>query len=242
MAYKKRKRKGKGDSVWAARRSAGQCGLSGKDISKGDLCLFLKVRGDQAEPAEQIVGRVKAGSDKVEQVSPDGRVFRSVPTGRHRCKRGVCRAEYDYYQRFCSEKLDNGKTCRAPTGAIFKWQEGRPTGDVDNNGEPRYRWHDVVVWEKAVLADEAVSRGFHVPTMSDGKFRMTEAHEGERTEGHAHSVSDVAESPLMDVARAALSDEEAGVEAAPPPPPLAPLPEAKEEELSQDDLDFLASL
>jgi hypothetical protein len=239
--YPKKKRKGKGDSVWHARRTAGQCGLSEKDLHSGDLCLFLKVEGDQADPTRQIIGRVKAGSDEVEQVSADGRVFRSVPTGRHRCKRNACKAEYDYYQRFCNERIPDGKggtkVCRAPTGAIFKWQEGRPTGDVDANGEPVYRWHDVLVWEKVVLADEAVARGFHVPTMSDGKFRMTEAHEGERTEGHAHSVSEVPESPLVDVARAAIPDEELGLPVegtAPKTPTEAPL--------SQDDLDFLASL
>jgi hypothetical protein len=252
MAYKRRsykkKRKGKGDSVWPANKSRGVCGLSGRPIkgkdhhgNGADMCLFLKVEGDKADPEFQIIGRVKGdGSDKVEQVTPDGRVFRSVPTGRHRCKRNICQAEYDYYQRFCNERLENGKVCRAPTGAIFKWQEGRPTGNVDASGEPQYKWHDVIVWEKVVIAEEAVARGFHVPTMSDGQFRTIEALPGERTTGHAHSVSEVPESDLMDLARAAIPDEELGTENPPPPPPRAPLPE--QEQLSQDDMDFLASL
>ena len=236
MAYtKSTKKKGKGDSVWAAKRTAGQCALSNIDLHCGDLCLFLKIQGDQADPTQQIVGRV-IGTGKVEQVSPDGKLFRSVPTGKHRCKRGVCRAEYNFWQRFCSEELKNGKACRAPTGPIFKWQEGRPTGNVDANGEPELRWHDVEVWEKVVLADEAVSRGFHVPTMSDGKFRMTDAFEGERTTGHCHSVSEVPESPMMDVARAAIPDEELGIRAE--GDQAAPA----ENELSDDDLDFLKNL
>lgn len=254
MAYKRSRKKGKGDSVWVANKSVGECGLSGlsirgkdryatpKDLGKsgpGEAhgCLFLKVEGDEAEPSRQIVGRVKAGTDDVEQVSADGRVFRSVPTGKHRCKRNVCRAEYDYWQRFCNEKLENGKACKAPTGPIFKWQEGRPTGEVDANGEPVRRWHDVVVWEKAVIAEEAIKRGFHVPTLAGGKFRETEAHPGDRTTGHAHSVSEVAESPMMDVARAAMSDEELGL-----PPVEEPRPGTGEDKLSQDDLDFLESL
>jgi len=258
MAYKrsygKKKGKGKGDSVWPANKSVGECGLSGisirgkdryatpKDLGKAGPdeahgCLFLKVEGDQAEPSRQIIGRVKAGTDSVEQVSADGRVFRSVPTGRHRCKRNVCQAEYSYWQRFCSEKLEDGKVCRAPTGAIFKWQEGRPTGDVDASGEPVMRWHDVVVWEKVVIAEEALKRGFHVPTLSNGKFRETEAMIGDRTTGHAHSVSAVPESPMVDVARAAMSDEELGL-----PPVEEEKPQGDEEGLSQDDLDFLSSL
>lgn len=235
MSYRRKKKgKGKGDAVWPAKRTAGQCGLSGRDIEAGMLCLFLKCDGRDAEPAMQIIGRLNS-DEKLENVTPDGRFFRSVPTGSHRCKRGTCQEIYDYWQRFCNaEHPENpGKMCRAPTGAVFKWQEGRPTGRVDSNGESELRWHDVKIWERVVIADEAVARGFHVPMRSDGQFRMTEAKPGERTVGHAHSVSSVPESPMMDVARAAMSDEELGIE-----PPAA----GDADTLSQDDLDFLRSL
>lgn len=260
MAYKRRKKKSKGDSVWEANRTRGNCALSGRPIQgkdrhpQGDQCLYLKCDGDKANPDVQIVGRVKAGTDEVENVTPDGRAFRSVPTGRHRCARNSCQEEYNYWQRFCNvaHPDDSEKTCRAPTKAIFKWQEGRPTGGLDANGEPVVKWHDVTVWEHAVIADEAIARGFHVPTLADGKFRTTEAKPGERTVGHSNSVSEVPEAPIMDLARAGMSPQDWGEKAPeePEPTPVAVVePELvgervqpQENALSAEDREWLASL
>jgi hypothetical protein len=196
----------------------------------------------------------------VENVTPDGRQFRSVPTGSHRCARNACQQEYSYWQKFCNAPHpdDADKACRAPTKAIFKWQEGRPTGNVDSNGEPEMHWHDVIVWEHAVLADEAEARGFHVPRRADGAFRTTEAKPGERTIGHANSVAETPEAPIMDIARAAIPPEELGQPAEPAPEPAEraalvvtepapeptpePPPAEPEEGLSQEDRDWLASL
>jgi hypothetical protein len=260
MAYKRRrKKKGKGDSVWQAQRTKGECALSGRPIKgkdqhgdNADWCLFLKCDGDQADPDMQIVGRLEG--DDVRNTTPDGRLFRSVPTGRHRCARNSCLEEYSFWQRFCNAPHpDNAeKTCRAPTKPIFKWQEGRPTGNVDANGEPEYRWHDVNVWEHVVMADEAEARGFHVPCDKNGVRRTTEALPGERTVGHANSVSDVAESPIMDIARAAIPPEELGQapeepapepapEPEPEPEPVPPAPEP-EDSLTDEDREWLASL
>lgn len=200
---------GKGGRVWNATRTAGNCGLTGTPIRQGDDCLFLTCSGSDARPEYQIrttgeevtTDRWGRRHKRLVRETPEGKQFRSVPTGQHRCCRNACGEIYDYAQKFCTAPHpEKDGRCRAKTKPIFKWQE------QDSEG----RWHDVTVWEKVVLADAAVRLGYHVPRRSNGAFVKTKANEGERTEGHAHSVSKLAEPVLMDLARAALSPEEMG--------------------------------
>jgi len=205
------------------------CGLSVLQISKGDHCLYLTCAGEDASPQHQIkeVGEEEyqwRGRQKTRKVqeTPDGTRFRSVPTGRFRCKRRTCGEEFDRWRKWCH--------CKGKVQAIFKWQEGRPVLDddgeqeFDSMGNPKYRWHDVKVWEKVVLAAVADRLGYDVPKLANGEFRMTQAFEGSRNIGTAHSVEDTPESQLMDLARAAMSPEELG-EA----PPIEPTPEPEPE-------------
>ena len=190
-----KKKYGRGGRVWSATQTRGECGLTNEPITQGDQCLFLTCSGVQAHPDHQIkaVGEETykwRGQNKTRVIreTPDGRRFRSVPTGVFRCKRNSCATEYDYYRAWCS--------CRAKVTPIYKWQEKQGEG-----------WHDVTVWEKAVHAEAAVNLGYYVPLRSDGAFVTTVAHEGTRTVGHAHKVDVSAESPLVALGRVVTEGE-----------------------------------
>ena len=219
--------KGIGGRVWPATRTAGNCGLKpGTPLVKGDKCLFLTCAGAEARPEYQICQTGtetvtdRWGREKERKIreTPGGRQFRSVPTGKYRCRRNACGEVYNYNQRYCQAPHPDATkrgNCKSKTKPVFKWQEQ----DLETE-----RWHDVSVWEKVILAEEGVRLGYHVPRRSDGAFVETTANEGSRTEGHAHKLSAVPEAPLADLARAGLTPEELG-EVAPAPPPVNDLPD-----------------
>lgn len=195
MAKKKRR-----TSVWQANFTSGHCGLLPTDpINKGDDCIYLTCSGDDAIPNRQMV---EIGENSF--VDDHGVQYREVPTGRFRCKRKACSAEYDFYinRGWCHEcppERPGGKNRRAKIVPIYQWQENRGTPE-----DPK--WHNVKVWDKAVKVSNARKLGFQIPGS------VTVAAPGTRTRGIYHEVEATPESPLMDLARAGLTDEELGIE------------------------------
>jgi len=162
-------------------------------IQEGDECFYLTCQGTDALPALQIEKSAKRDDyDTLYRVTPSGKT-RQVGKG--------------------------SWTRQVP---IFKWQEWRcDSGCRPGSGtfpaacakiHKGGGWHDVTVWEKMVHEDCAAAAGYATP---NGKVI---AHVGARPLGLAHSVSKTAESPFMDLARAADEVPNAEVEALPEPP------------------------
>jgi len=139
--------------------------------------------GDSAQPSAQI-----QRSNKKDDYDTG---YRVVPSGR---TRSVGKPPY---------------TREVP---IFKWQEwicpqrcGSTPVDCGKAGNGHGGgWHDVAVWEKMAHVQCAADAGYQTP------WGSTTAHRGDRTKGHAHRISPVKESPLMDLGRALLEDDETG--------------------------------
>lgn len=175
------------------------CGLSEGEIERDDLIMYLVCRGENARPEYQIKITREEKKERTyfdrrrrKQVTKeytekdygtdDGRVFRSV---------------YNGWQTDPS----TGKRKKS-----FAWQE--KTG-VDSDGEEI--WMPVKCWSQIVLAQSAEELGYDVRRGQKGKFTMTTAHKGDRLVGHEHSVSDEPDNAMVEIARAALTDEEAGL-------------------------------
>ncbi len=151
-------------------------------IQEGDECFYLTCRGSDAQPTLQIERSAKRDDyDTLYRVTPSGKT-RTV-----------------------------GKGAWTKQVPIFKWQEWscdsgcRPGSGTFPAACAKIHkgggWHDVTVWEKMVHEDCAASTGYRTP---NGKVT---ARVGDRTRGYAHSVAKNAESPFMDLARAAESEE-----------------------------------
>ena len=163
------------------------CGLTGTPIQEGDYCFYLVCNGKQARPEYQISvvrEESKKGTKYKKKIreTPDGTPFFSVCTG-----------EWETF------KKANGKTGRRK---VFEWQTEDP---VTGARIP------VKVWSNMVLASAAEKLGYRVPKTAKGKYITTTAHQGERTRGYEHRLADEAEPAMVTVAKAALSDEEAGL-------------------------------
>ena len=165
-----------------------RCGLTAAHIMEGDLCFYLVCAGTDARPEYQImvvdeVETVKYGRRSKRKVreSMDGRTFHCVWNG-----------EWEVY------KDQDGKTKRR---RVYEWQ----VEDAQGNRFP------VEVWSHMVHVSAAEKLGYRIPTNQKGKYQMTTAFQGDRTRGHEHKVSNEAENPLLTLAKASLSDEEAGV-------------------------------
>ncbi len=166
------------------------CGLSGREIAKGDEIFYLTCRGREAHPGEQVVilryeekpgyrGRVKL---KPVYSGPGDMPWRSVPSGNYRTVGEGTRWEK-----------------RVP---IFKWQE-------EKDGV----WIDVETWENVVMLSEAQNLNYAIRRTKSGKVARTVARKGDRTVGHAHSIGE-AENPLLALAREADGPKETRTAAA----------------------------
>jgi len=159
------------------------CGLSGREISRGDEIFYLTCKGREAHPGEQVVilryeEKEFRGRTKLKPVysGPGDLSWRSVPSGNYRTVGEGTRWEK-----------------RVP---VFKWQEER-------DGV----WLDVETWENVVMLDEARTLGYAIRLTKTGKVARTVARKGDRTVGHAHSVGE-AENPLLALAREADGPKE----------------------------------
>lgn len=166
------------------------CGLTGAPIDEGDWCFYLVCKGTSARPEYQISvvreeekpgRRGKVYKKKIRE-TPDGQPFFSVFTG-----------EWETYTK------RDGSTGRR---RVYEWQTEDPSTGARI---------PVLVWSNMVLASAAEKLGYRVPKTSKGKYITTKAHQGDRTVGFEHRMADQAEPAMVTVAKAALSDEEAGL-------------------------------
>lgn len=177
------------------------CGLSTTPIKEGDWCFYLVCAGKDARPEFQIsVVREEEYSYRGRKQSrkvretPDGRQFFSVFTG-----------EWEEFT-----KADGTKGKRR----VYEWQVEDPSTGARI---------PVTVWSNMVLASAAEKLGYVVPKNGKGKFITTKAHKGDRTKGFEHRLGEE-EPAMVTIAKAALSDEDAGIVA--PEEPARPAPEA----------------
>jgi len=175
------------------------CGLSGRPIAVGDPIMFLVCHGDDARPEYQIkVTR----EEKVEKTYYDRRKRKQVT-------RNVTERDYGMDSGETFRSVFNGWQNNPDTGKrekVFSWQQ--KTG-VDADGEDI--WMPVKCWSKIVFANVAEGLGYEVRRKRDGSYSTTTAHDGDRNIGNEHSLEREQEPAMIAVARAALTDEEAGL-------------------------------
>lgn len=174
------------------------CGLTGNHISKNDWIMFLVCRGADAVPEYQIKctaerevekeyysrrkrRKVKTTTTQRDYGTDDGKQFRSVYDGKRRNSEG---------------KMEK----------VFLWQQ---QDGLDADGLPR--WITVKCWSNVVHASAAEDLGFDVRADANGEWVTTIAFEGDRTRGNEHTVETEPENAMTVIARAVLSDEEAGL-------------------------------
>lgn len=166
------------------------CGLTGSPINEGDWCFYLVCKGTSARPEYQInvvreeqkKGYKGRKYTKKIRETPDGQPFFSVFTG-----------EWETYTK------QDGSTGRR---RVYEWQTEDPTTGARI---------PVRVWSNMVLASAAEKLGYTVPKTTKGKYITTKAHQGDRTRGFEHREAEQAEPAMVTVAKAALSDEDAGL-------------------------------
>jgi len=174
------------------------CGISVKEIQRKDWVLFLVILGSDARPEFQI--RCVAET-QVEREIYDRRKRRKVT-------KTVTQREYGLngvkFRTVYGGKSKNEKTGKQEK--IFNWQE--MTG-FDADGEEM--WRTVKCWSQLVLADVAESLGYDVRADENGEWVTTVAYEGDRNIGSEHTVEVEEDNAMVTLARAVLSDEEAGL-------------------------------
>jgi hypothetical protein len=163
------------------------CGLTQTPIQEGDYCFYLVCSGKSARPEYQISvvrEEVVAGRNYKKKIreNPQGQTFFSVFTGA--------------WETFTKP---NGKTGKR---RVYEWQTEDPKTGARI---------PVVVWSNMVLATSAEVLGYSVPMNAKGKYITTKAHQGDRTKGFEHKSAKEAEPAMVTIAKAALSDEEAGL-------------------------------
>lgn len=176
------------------------CGLTGNPIEEGDWVFYLVCRGDEARPEYQI--RVVAEREVEKEYYNRRR--------RRRMTKTVTEREYGLGDRRFRTVFDGWRE-NPDTGKrekVFSWQE--QVGE-DENGEPR--WRTVNCWSQLVHAKAAQELGYEVRTDKAGRWLETEAFQGDRRIGSEHTIGEEPNA-MEELARAALTDEEAGI--APP--------------------------
>lgn len=168
------------------------CGLTGNHIQQDDLCFFLVCKGGDARPEYQIMV-----VDEVEYQDAKGRTRKR--------KVRACKDPNDDREFYCVwngewEVYEDayGKKKRR---RVYEWE-------VDGQNGAK---HPVEVWSNMVHVSAAESLGYDIPKTGKGKYQMTTAFKGDRTKGNEHRVAKDAESPLLTLAKAAQTDEEAGL-------------------------------
>lgn len=173
------------------------CGLTNNPIHKDDWIMYLVCRGADARPTYQITVVAEREVEKEYYSRWKRRKVKKKVTERDYALNGKeFRTVYD------GKKL-NPKTGKKEKN--FIWQEC--TG-IDADGEKQ--WRDVKCWSHIVHAKAAESLGYTVRADKDGKWVTTEAHEGDRAVGSEHTVGEE-ENAMVALARAVLSEEEAGL-------------------------------
>lgn len=174
------------------------CGLTGNPISKGDWIMYLVCHGSDARPEYQITVVAEREVEK--------EYFNRYK--RRKEKKKVTERDYSLNGREFRTVYD-GKKLNPTTGKkekSFLWQEC--TG-IDTDGEKM--WRTVKCWSHIVHASAAESLGYEVRADKDGKWVTTEAFEGDRAVGSEHSVEAEEENAMVALARAVLTEEEAGL-------------------------------
>jgi hypothetical protein len=173
------------------------CGLTGDPINRDDWIMYLVCHGGDARPEYQI--KVVSEQD-VEKDIYDRRKRRKV-------KKTVTQRDYGMNGTSFRTVYD-GKRKNHSTGKmekIFVWQE---QVGIDADGEPE--WRTVKCWSHIVHAKAAEELGYEVRADASGEWVSTEAHEGDRAVGSEHTVEEEEDNAMVTLARAALTDEEAG--------------------------------
>lgn len=174
------------------------CGLTNTPIQRDDWIMYLVCRGADARPDYQI--KVVAENEVEKEYFNRWK--------KRREKRKVVERDYSLNgQEF--RTVYNGKKKNPTTGKYeknFIWQE---CVGIDADGEKE--WRTVKCWSHIVHAKAAESLGYEVRADKDGKWLTTEAYEGDRAVGSEHTVEAEEENAMIELARAALSEEEAGL-------------------------------
>jgi hypothetical protein len=163
------------------------CGLTGTPIVEGDWCFYLVCAGKDARPEFQI--NVVREEEYTYRGRKQTRKIRETPDGRPFFS--VFTGEWETYT-----KPDGTQGKRRK----YEWQ----TENAQGARIP------VTVWSNMVLASAAEKLGYNVPRNGKGKFITTKAHKGDRTVGFEHRHGEE-EPAMVTIAKAALSDEDAGV-------------------------------
>ena len=164
------------------------CGLSNREISKGDEILYLVIAGDNARPEYQI----KVTREERKKVTFRGRTRTTF--------------DRDY-------GMDNGRQFRSVFGG---WQTNPDTGKREKTFEWQEKkgevWSPIECWSHIALADVAEELGYDIRKRKNGKRQTTTAHDGDRAIGNEHTVNAPETVNAMEVlARAACTDEELGL-------------------------------
>lgn len=175
-----------------------RCGLTGTPIQEGDWCFYLVCNGREARPEWQI--NLVAEEEYTFRGRKQTRKVRETPDGKKFFS--VFTGEWETFV-----KADGTKGKRR----VYEWQ-------TENSEGVRVR---VNVWSNMVLAEAAEKLGYKVLKDEKGAYRKTKAHKGDRTQGFEHARGEE-EPAMVTVAKAALSDEDAGI--VPPKGEDAPVP------------------
>ncbi len=184
------------------------CGLSKQPISKDDWIMYLVCHGSNARPEYQI----KVVAER--QVEKE--YFCRYK--RRKVKKEVTERDYGMGGRTFRTVYD-GKKLNPATGKKeknFIWQE---LIGLDADGEQE--WRTVKCWSHIVHAQAAADLGYEVREDASGNWAKTEAFDGDRAVGSEHTVEVEEDNAMVTLARAALTEEEAG---------LVPPTEAEESE------------
>lgn len=174
------------------------CGLTGKQVQKGDFIMYLVCHGSNARPEYQIKVVAEREVEKEYYVRSKRRKVKKMVTERDYGMNGTTfRTTFDGWVK----NEDTGKREKN-----FVWQE--QTG-IDAEGNPM--WRTVKCWSHIAHAEAAEALGYDVRADAKGKWVTTVALEGDRAVGSEHSVETEEDNAMVVLARAACSDEELGL-------------------------------
>lgn len=194
-----------------------RCGLTGVPIKEGDWCFFLVCEGKDARPDYQI--NLVAEEEYTYRGKKQTRKIRETPNGKRFFS--VFTGQWESYT-----KPDGTKGKRR----VYEWQ-------TENSEGARIT---VKVWSNMVLAEAAEKLGYKVLKDEKGEYVKTKAHKGDRTVGFEHQSGEE-EPAMLTIAKAALSDEDAGVVPPSDEAPAALVPAAVTTSLTGDEESELAA-
>lgn len=175
-----------------------KCGLTSNPINKDDWIMYLVCHGVNARPEYQI--KVVAETQVEKEYY--------CRYKRRKVKKEVTLRDYGMGGRAFRTVYD-GKKLNPATNKkekVFVWQE--KTG-IDADGEDT--WRTVKCWSHIVHAKAAEELGYEVRSDENGEWARTEAFVGARAVGSEHSTEKEEDNAMVTLARAALTEEEAGL-------------------------------